>query len=128
MAVKWSQSASRVLAILEKIAAYQPVGITELARLVDADKSAVQRALMTLARDGWIRVAPGKARRWEVTERIQALAHLALGSHDLRHRARPVLQALRDKTGESVLLNVPNSEKAPSSKMRMKWHSSVPIF
>jgi DNA-binding IclR family transcriptional regulator len=107
MAVKWSQSASRVLAILEKVAEYQPVGITELARLLEADKSAVQRALTTLARDAWIRVAPGKPTRWEVTARIQAIAHVALGTNDLRHRARPVLQALRDETGESVLLNVP---------------------
>ena len=43
MAVKWSQSASRVLAVLEKIAEYQPVGISQLVRLLDADKSAVQR-------------------------------------------------------------------------------------
>jgi DNA-binding IclR family transcriptional regulator len=107
MAVKWSQSASRVLAVLEKIAEYQPVGISQLVRLLDANKSAVQRALTTLAREDWIRAAPGKPTRWEVTARIQVVAHVALGSHDLRHRARAALQALRDKTGESVLLNVP---------------------
>jgi IclR family acetate operon transcriptional repressor len=107
MAVKWSQSASRVLATLEKVAECQPVGISELARLLNADKSAVQRALTTLAREDWIRAAPGKPTRWEVTARIQAVAHAAMGSHDLRHRARAVLQALRDRTGESVLLNAP---------------------
>ena len=107
MAVKWNQSAARVLTVLEKIAQYQPVGISELARMLDTDKSAVQRSLATLAREEWIRAAPGKPTRWEITARIHATAHAALGSHDLRHRARAALQELRDKTGESVLLNVP---------------------
>ncbi len=75
--------------------------------MLDTDKSAVQRSLATLAREEWIRAAPGKPTRWEITARIHATAHAALGSHDLRHRARPALQALRDETGESVLLNVP---------------------
>lgn len=123
MAVKWSQSALRVLAVLEKTAEYQPVGITELARLLAADKSAVQRALQTLARDEWIRAAPGKPTRWEVTERIQSVAHVALGSHDLRHRARPVMQDLRDKTGESVLLNVPERGRFTVSDVMESRHT-----
>jgi IclR family acetate operon transcriptional repressor len=110
MGIKRSQSASRVLAVLEKVAECQPVGTSELARLLSEDKSAVQRALMTLADEDWIRVAPGKQTRWEVTGRIHTvsqIAHLAGGSQDLRERARPALQALREETGESVILNVP---------------------
>jgi IclR family acetate operon transcriptional repressor len=106
MAVKRSQSASRVLATLEKVAEYQPVGISELARLLGADKSGVQRALATLSHEGWIRTAPGRPTRWELSERIHAIAQVAHGSPDLRHRARPVLEALRDETGETVSLNV----------------------
>lgn len=107
MPVKPSQSASRVLTILEKIAEHQPVGVSELARLADADVSAVQRALVTLAQDGWISSGPDKPTRWEVTARIHAVAHAAHGSHNLRQRARPVLEALRDATGETASLNVP---------------------
>jgi DNA-binding IclR family transcriptional regulator len=110
MAVKSSQSASRVLATLEKVAEHQPIGITELAALLREDKSAIQRALATLAEEGWIRAAPGKSKRWEVTGKIHAVsqvAHVALGSQELRERARPALQALREQTGESVILNVP---------------------
>ena len=107
--VKRSQSASRVLAVLEKIAAHQPIGVSELARQVGADKSAVQRAIMTLADGGWISAAPVKPTRWELTPRIQVVAHEAHGNHDLRHRARKALETLRDESGESVLLNVPDS-------------------
>lgn len=106
MAVKPNQSAVRTLAVLETIAEHQPIGITEVAKLLNDDNSAVQRALMTLAHTGWICAAPGRPTRWELTARIHAVAHVAHGSHDLRHRARPALQALRDQTGETVSLNV----------------------
>jgi IclR family acetate operon transcriptional repressor len=108
MPVKRSQSASRVLAVLEKVAEYQPIGISALAGLMEEDKSAVQRALMTLADEGWIRSAHGRPTRWELTARMQSLAQLAQGNHDLRHRARPALQALRDATGETASLNLPD--------------------
>jgi IclR family transcriptional regulator, acetate operon repressor len=108
VAVKRSQSASRVLAVLERIARDQPIGVSELARQLDVDKSAVQRAIMTLADDGWIRATPGSPTRWQPTAHILAVAHMALGSNDLRHRARSALEALRDKSGESVLLTVPD--------------------
>src|ERR1700756_3181275 len=111
MAVKPSQSGSRVLAVLERIAEHQPIGISDLAKLLDADKSAVQRALMTLAHEGWICAAPSKPTRWELTARIHAVAHVAHESHDLRHRARPALQALRDATGETVCLNAIDGSK-----------------
>jgi IclR family acetate operon transcriptional repressor len=108
VSVKPSQSASRVLGVLEKVAEHQSIGITELTRQLGEDKSAVQRALVTLARDGWIRSLPGKPTRWEVSERIHVVSQVAArGSRDLRERARPALQALRDATGETVLLNVP---------------------
>jgi DNA-binding IclR family transcriptional regulator len=107
MAVKTNQSASRVLTVLETIAKHQPVGVSELARLLGADKSALQRSLTTLAHEEWIHAAPTKPTRWELTARIHTIAQLALGTHELRYRARAALEALRDKTGETVLLIVP---------------------
>jgi DNA-binding IclR family transcriptional regulator len=108
VSVKRSQSASRVLSVLEGIARHQPIGVSELARQLSADKSAVQRAIMTLADEGWIRAAPGAPTRWQPTAHILAVAHIALGSNDLRLRARSALETLRDKSGESVLLTVPD--------------------
>jgi IclR family acetate operon transcriptional repressor len=108
VAVKRSRSASRVLAALEGIARHQPIGVSELARQLGADKSATQRAIMTLADDGWIRTSPGTPTRWQLTGHILAVAHIAHGSHDLRQRARGALEDLRDESGETVLLTVPD--------------------
>ncbi len=106
MPVKSSQSGSRVLAVFEGVAEHQPIGITDLAQRMQVGKSGVQRALLTLAQGGWIRALPDKPTRWEVTPRIHALANAAQGSHDLRHRARAELMALRDRTRETATLNV----------------------
>ena len=108
MSVKRSHSGSRILAVFDAIAANQPIGVSALARLLDDDKSAIQRALMTLADEGWIRASSEPPTRWEVTAHILALAYSAYGSDDLRRRARPVLERLRDETGETVLLVVPD--------------------
>jgi IclR family acetate operon transcriptional repressor len=95
-----------VLEVLEAIAAHSPVGVSALARLLAADKNAVQRAIVTLAEAGWIAVAPGPVTRWELTARIFAVAHKAHGKSDLRTRAKPELEKLRDATGETALLTL----------------------
>jgi len=106
MTVKRSQSAVRVLTVLEAIARHQPIGVSMLARELGADKSAAQRAIMTLADEGWIRPALGLPTRWQLTARLLAVAHLGLSRNDLRRRARSTLEDLRDKSGETVLLTV----------------------
>ena len=108
MSVKRSQSAARVLAVLECIARHQPIGVSELARLLQADKSAVQRAAMTLADAGWIRLASGTPGKWGLTAHILAVAHMGHMRNDLRQRAHGALEALRDASGETVLLVVPD--------------------
>ena len=108
MTVKRSRSATRVLTVLEGIAQHQPVGVSELARLLADDKSAVQRAIMTLADSGWISACDGTPRRWQLTARLLTLAHTALGGNDLLVRCRGTLESLRSETGESVLLTAPD--------------------
>jgi IclR family acetate operon transcriptional repressor len=97
-----------VLGVLEAIAAHQPVGVSGLARLLDDDKNAVQRAIVTLAETGWIAPAPGPAKGWELTAHIFAVAYMSHSKNDLRLRAKAELDALRNETGETVLLNVPD--------------------
>lgn len=111
MPVKPSQSGARILAALEQIAENQPVGVSELARLLGCNLAAAQRAIATLAEEGWIRMALGKPTRWELTAHIHTVAQHAYGTHDLRRRARGPLEELWGETGESVLLNVPDSGK-----------------
>lgn len=111
MTVKPSRSATRVLSVLEAVAELQPVGLAELARHLDEDKSAVQRALATLAGDGWIRPTGAHPPRWELTTRALVMASRTTTRSDLRERARPALERLRDETGESVLLAVPDAPR-----------------
>ncbi|HEX4376587.1 MAG TPA: helix-turn-helix domain-containing protein, partial [Steroidobacteraceae bacterium] len=108
MAVKRSRSASRSLMVLEAIASQQPISISAIARTLEEDRSAVQRAVMTLADQGWIRITTEPPVRWELSARLFAIAHLPYSSSDLRERARRLLVELRDQTGETAFLAIPD--------------------
>lgn len=107
MAVKRSLSAGRMLSVFELVARGQPVGVSALARALGADKSAVQRDIMTLADAGWIRPVPGLRGQWELTLHALSLARPPHSSHSLRHRLRPMLERLHEATGETVYLTLP---------------------
>lgn len=108
MSVKPNQSAARVLAVLEAIADHQPVGVSALARQLDDDKNAIQRAIVTLAQAGWIGAAPGPTKRWELTAHMFAVAYRSHSKNDLRLRAKTELDALRNESGETALLVMPD--------------------
>lgn len=107
MAVKRSLSAGRMLSVFELVARQQPVGVSALSRALGADKSAVQRDIMTLADAGWIHPAPGLRGQWELTLHALSLARPPHSSHSLRHRLRPMLERLHEATGETVYLTLP---------------------
>ena len=108
MAVKRSQSVARALSVLEMVASRQPIGVSALAKLLEEDRSAVQRSVMTLADAGWIRVAPEPPVRWELSPHVFTIAHLPQSTSELRQRARRVLEELRSKTGETAFLAIPD--------------------
>jgi IclR family transcriptional regulator, acetate operon repressor len=108
MAVKRIRGATRALDVLEAIAAQQPVNVAVLARHLGENKSNIQRVLMTLSDDGWIRTVAGTPTRWELTARIYSLVDMGQGHSELRHLARPTLDRLRADTGESVFLAIPD--------------------
>lgn len=110
MSVKGNKSGSRLLALLECIARHQPIGVSQLSRLMKTDKSTVQRAIMTVVEGGWVHAAPGTPTRWQLTGHILHVAHMAHGSSGLLQRARPALEGLRDASGETVCLAVPDIE------------------
>jgi IclR family acetate operon transcriptional repressor len=111
MAVKRSQSATRVLSIFELVAAHQPIGVSALAKLTGEDRSAVQRAVLTLADAGWIRLAPDPPVRWELSAHIFTIASLPDSILLLRQRSRSILDSLRDQTGETVFLAIPDTTR-----------------
>jgi len=107
MAVLKNQSAELVIKVLETVAEHQPIGVADLSRMMGETKSSLQRALVTLADCKWIRKAPGKTTRWELSERIHTIAWLGQSHSDLRNRARPHLENLRQQTGETIVLEAP---------------------
>jgi DNA-binding IclR family transcriptional regulator len=107
MAVKGSSTAARVLVVFEAVAANQPIGVATLSRMLGMDKSAVQRALVTLAEQGWIQAREDQATRWETTPRIVTIAHSSRAKSDLRHTIQQVLEQLAAQTGETATFNEP---------------------
>lgn len=77
--------------------------------MLTLDKNAVQRAIVTLFETGWIGPAGGaREKGWELTAHIFAVAYLSHSKNDLRLRAKAELDALRNETGETTLLTVPD--------------------
>jgi IclR family transcriptional regulator, acetate operon repressor len=101
--VKVLQTVERALAVLDLVAERQPIGVSEVAREMQLDKSAAQRIMVSLHGSGWIRPDGSVPVRWVLTTKPLALARQVTGS-PLAMRARPVLEQLRDDTGETVWL------------------------
>jgi IclR family acetate operon transcriptional repressor len=91
--------------VLEEVAVHQPVGVSELARLLAEPKSTVQRALLALHEVGWVEQEPAGSRRWRQTTKLLALASRG-GGVDLRERSLPVMRELSDRTDENIHLSV----------------------
>jgi IclR family acetate operon transcriptional repressor len=104
-AVKHISVVRNAMAVMELLCRQHPLGVTELSRLLDLDKSGVQRILMTLHEGGWIQRSVASQTRWEPAASVRLLfADHALDW--LRARADQVLTKLRDETGETAMLAV----------------------
>lgn len=105
------QSVLNAFKVLEEVAVRQPIGVSELARLLGLPKTTVHRALTTLQVAGWLRTSGEDLPRWSLTTRA-----LNVGSHvspllGLRETAIPVMARLRDVTGESIHLSILEGDK-----------------
>ncbi|BBX25652.1 IclR family transcriptional regulator [Mycolicibacterium alvei] len=117
MAVKGSSTAARVLTVFEAVAANEPVGVAALARMLEIDKSAVQRALVTLSDQGWIQAREEQMTRWETTPRILNIAHSSHAKADLRHNIQLALEQLAMQTGETAIFNEPDGAQLVVSQV-----------
>jgi IclR family acetate operon transcriptional repressor len=106
------QSVRTALDVFELVAKQQPIGVSELARLLDVNKSTVQRCLETLHDAGWLRPEGDGATKWVITGRILDLGgHVSDGQH-LARAAIPVMLRLRETTQETIHLAVPDQRDA----------------
>jgi len=105
------QSVQRTLRVFEAVAAHQPIGLSELSRLLDMPKTSVQRALQSLADAQWLRqelLTPG---HWVVTAHFAVMAESTPDLLAVREAARPHLAILRDHAEESVGLFVLDGDR-----------------
>jgi len=99
--VKEIQSVRNACALVEAIAERQPVGVSELARRTGIEKSAAHRLAVTLEKTGWLdRASDG---RWQVAPTLVRLLRRS-SMATLTAELRPRMEALRDETGETVML------------------------
>jgi len=105
-------SVKLALRIFERVAAHGEVGLADLVRDLDAPKSTIQRGLVTLHEAGWLRpVDGGTRRRWAPSARLALLGRADDTLPALRRRALPILQALRDETGETIHMTVRDGDR-----------------
>jgi IclR family pca regulon transcriptional regulator len=98
----FSQSLERGLAILASFKPANPLlGISELARALDLNRSTAHRYVGTLASLGYLE-QDGSTRKYRLGPRVLDLGFSAINSMELPELARPRLQHLSDETGLTV--------------------------
>jgi len=111
MPVKGVDAIRRALAVFEEIAASQPVGISAVARSLGQTKSSTQRALVSLAEARWITADGSAEGRWVVAPHALAVVLGAMRRQGLRDALLPALGALRDRSGETAFLALPDQSR-----------------
>lgn len=81
------------------------LGVTEIAKQIDINKSSVYRILSTLAQYGYIEQDEDTG-RYKLGYKFLEISSKLLESIDLRAEARPFLQQLEDETNEVIHLVV----------------------
>ncbi len=108
-----SQTASlktvdKALRVLDFLAVFGgQVGVRELDKFLDVNKSSTHRLLTTLESHGYVAKEPHTG-KYQMGLRVFELGAVVLNQADLRAVARPYLQRLATSTGEVVHLVVGN--------------------
>lgn len=97
------------LRVVEALVEEGPVGLSDLARLLDMSKATLLRVLQTLEAEGWSLQLPAPDQRWKIAPHAVRL-FVGLGvDASLRDLAVDVMSALQMETTETVHLSVPES-------------------
>ena len=85
-----------------------PLGVSALSRVLGVPKTTAHRSLQTLGQAGWVRPWPVDPSKWVLTGRSLTVGLAGSVEGNLRELARSELTDLRDATGETVHLVVPD--------------------
>lgn len=100
------KSLSTALELLDCFREARECGVSDLARRLGVAKSTVHRLLTTLCDSGLVEKNP-ETGRYRLGLHLLELGHLAASRLPLRQSALPLLQDLRERTGCTVHLAVP---------------------
>lgn len=99
-------SVTSALRLLKIFSAQEPeMGVSELARRLGVAKSTAHRLVSTLVVEGFLEQNPADG-RYRLGLSLFALGTLVRRRMDVTHQAKPQLDALRDRTDETVHLAV----------------------
>jgi IclR family acetate operon transcriptional repressor len=111
-AVRRVAAVERALAVLDALSdGAAELGTNEIARRTGINASTVSRLLATLAGAGVVEHV-AETGRYRLGIRLLQLGNSVLARLDLREVARPHLQALVEKTGETATLSAPGEHDA----------------
>ena len=116
------------LLIVERVAEWQPIGASDLARRLTLPKATVHRLLLALEAFGWLEREGGARPLWSVSMRPIAVGGRAIERKSgLRMAALSVMDALRHATGETIHLGLVDGENIALIE-RIDGVNSVNIF
>lgn len=120
------KSVERAMAILNCFSLENPeLGITELSKKLNVSKSTIHRLITSMQKHGFI-TQDKTTQRYKLGFGFLRLSEIVLKNLDIRQIALPILQNLRNKTRETVGLNIISNysrvciEKAESFK-DLRW-------
>jgi IclR family transcriptional regulator, acetate operon repressor len=98
------RAVDRAIAILQCFTPEQPaLSVIDIQKRVGLSRPTLYRLLHTLATRGLI-ASEGDPQRFRLAHGVMQLSHVWLKGLDIVNIARPTLEALRDKTGETAAL------------------------
>ena len=105
-----TQSIERAFSVLECLAASsRPLGLTDIARAVDLNPSTTHRLIRALVTAGYVE-QDSTSDHYQLGIGIAVIGQRAL-EHSGYHLARPILDDLSERTGESVSLGIRRGEE-----------------
>src|SRR3954447_15683223 len=105
------RAVDRAIAILQCFTADKPaLSVIEIQRRVGLSRPTLYRLLQTLAATGLVK-AEGDPQRFRLAHGVMELAHVWLAGLNKVDVARPVLEGLREATGETAALFVLREQK-----------------
>ncbi len=120
------QSLDRALVVLETLADNSGLTLSELADDLDQSAATMYRVLTTLAARGFVETDP-QTQEWHVGPAAFRLGSAFLRRSSVVDRARPVMRALMEATGETANLGIEKDDKVMFIS-QVETHESIRAF